>query len=248
METFLLTYQSFTTANELLQKLIDRYHIPWNASKSWQSFEHNRNISQLRVCNLFLTWTKKYTSDFVWNRSTEEAALSDKRATMARPILPLKSGVQTTAMKRGFVSHLLSFLETVLAHDHPMMARQIRRNIVRLQDEKRRRAAFSAFRILHPEDITPESREAILSHSSEEIARHLTHIEFILYSKIMPPELLNQAWTKVNADIKAKNIMAITKRFNSVACWVCKSVVEKKDAKSRGKVIARFIDVASVCY
>lgn len=120
METFLLTYQSFTTANELLHKLIERYYISWNHSKSWKDFEYNRNISQLRVCNLFLTWTKKYTSDFLW-KSAEEIE-SEKRPNTVAAVIG----------QRGFVAELLLFVETILAQDHPLMARQIRRNIVRL--------------------------------------------------------------------------------------------------------------------
>eukprot|EP00842_Homolaphlyctis_polyrhiza_P000741 jgi/Hompol1/1668/HPOL_002322-RA len=57
VKTFLLTYQSFTTAEILLRKLEDR--------QSWQEFEKHRATIQLRVCNVMLQWCKKYTWDFV---------------------------------------------------------------------------------------------------------------------------------------------------------------------------------------
>jgi son of sevenless-like protein len=249
METFLLTYQSFTTAHELLHKLIERYHIPWSSATSWKDFEGARNISQIRVCNLFLTWTKRFTSDFIWKNSEDEVV--DKAATRMS-VASTIGGHQSSkkkvedAMRRGFVVDLMTFVENILAQDHPKMARQIRRNIVRLLDEKSKKTAFSTFRILHPEDIMPESREAIMTYPCEEIARHLTHIEFVLFRQVLPPEFLNQSWTKPDADIKARHIFAITKRFNSVACWICKTIVEIKDVKGRAKVIAKFIDIANV--
>jgi hypothetical protein len=255
-----LTYQSFTTAYELLHKLIERYHIPWSSAKSWLDFEQSRTISQLRVCNLFLIWTKKFTSDFIWKNTDEEVSeITDTRMST----ITIRPGKQTVkkkgveAMRRGFVVDLMSFVENVLAQDHPKMARQIRRNIVRLLDEKCKKVtsslpnflvAFSTFRILHPEDEMPESREAIMTYSNEEIARHITHIEFVLFSKVLPPELLMQAWTKPDAIFKARHIFAITKRFNSVACWICKTVVESKDPKSRAKIIAKFIDIAQASF
>lgn len=35
-------------------------------------------------------------------------------------------------MKQSFLSDLLTFVETILAEDHPVMSRQIRRNIIKL--------------------------------------------------------------------------------------------------------------------
>lgn len=242
METFLLTYQSFTTAQELLEKLMERYFIPWNSASTWKEYESIRNISQLRVCNIFITWTKKYTSDFLWKNSDDEKV--DRKNIRMSAIGPIN---QKKSASPNFIQKLMEFVETVLAQDHPKMARQIRRNVVRLMNQKMKELPFSTFRVLHPEDSMPESREAILLQDNQEIARHLTHTEFILFSKVLPLELLDQAWTKADAAVRARNIFAITRRFNSVACWVCQSVVEGKDAKSRARVYSRFIEIAEVC-
>jgi hypothetical protein len=224
MESFLLTYQSFTNAYELLNKLIERYHIPLSSANSWKEYEQSRTISQIRVCNLVLTWTKRFTSDFIWKNSEDEAV--DKKA--ARCSVASTHGdhkaKKNDSMRRGFVVDLMSFVENVLAQDHPKMARQIRRNVVRLLDEKGKKAEFTTFRMLSPDDTMPESREAIMTYSSEEIARHLTHIEFVLFSNVLPTEFLNQAWTKSDSAVKARHIFVITKRFNSVACWICKTM------------------------
>lgn len=129
METFLLTYQSFTTAKDLLQKLIEKYNISWTFSRTWSEFENTRNISQIRVCNIILTWTKKYTSDFITRKKNDKA---NKAAEIAPSFntLPRKVG------KKGFAGEMLRFVENVLSQDHPLMARQIRRNIIRLQEDK----------------------------------------------------------------------------------------------------------------
>jgi len=44
MKAFLLTYRSFATPEQLLCKLIERYHVPARE-------EQNRTKIQLRVCN-----------------------------------------------------------------------------------------------------------------------------------------------------------------------------------------------------
>ena len=56
---------------------------------------------------------------------------------------------------------------------------------------------------------------------------------------------MNQSWAKPSASVKSRNIVAITRRFNSIACWVCKTILEVKDLKQRSKKLARFIEIAN---
>ncbi|KAJ3077984.1 hypothetical protein HK102_004817 [Quaeritorhiza haematococci] len=60
----------------------------------------------------------------------------------------------------------------------------------------------------------------------------------------MPFELLNQAWVKSDAHIKAANVLALTRRFNALACWVSKSIIEMKTPRARAKRLAKLIDIA----
>ncbi len=119
MDTFFLTYQSFINAQQLLEKLVERYHVPWFPNKTWTEFETIRNKTQVRICNLLLTWTKKYTSDLIIKKQHEGLEENSKQKSIQ-------------LMKQTFVNDLLIFVETILAEDHPIMSRQIRRNIIKL--------------------------------------------------------------------------------------------------------------------
>lgn len=57
MACLLMTYQSFTTPQRLLAKLIERYDIPSNV-------DTNVKVVQLQVINVLKHWIKNYPSDF----------------------------------------------------------------------------------------------------------------------------------------------------------------------------------------
>eukprot|EP01090_Pellita_catalonica_P019851 TRINITY_DN6873_c0_g1_i1.p1 TRINITY_DN6873_c0_g1~~TRINITY_DN6873_c0_g1_i1.p1 ORF type:complete len:459 (-),score=74.47 TRINITY_DN6873_c0_g1_i1:887-2263(-) len=61
MKTFLMTYQSFTTPQKLLNKLFERYHVPPSSAEDWQQ---HRKVVQLRVTNALKKWLEDYYSDF----------------------------------------------------------------------------------------------------------------------------------------------------------------------------------------
>jgi len=86
----------------------------------------------------------------------------------------------------------------------------------------------------------------IFSYSNEDIAQQLTLLDFQLFEKIAPSELLNQAWNKPDGHIKAPNILHLTSRFNSIAFWVACCILEGADAKQRASIMTKFIDIAQV--
>ncbi|KAN0031445.1 hypothetical protein ACTFIV_005309 [Dictyostelium citrinum] len=63
-KTFLLMYQSFTTPEILLRKLIQRYHVPQKPGQSVAEWRQRSTHIQLRVLNVLKTWIKDYFSDF----------------------------------------------------------------------------------------------------------------------------------------------------------------------------------------
>jgi hypothetical protein len=92
------------------------------------------------------------------------------------------------------------------------------------------------------------ANETIFKSSAEEIAEQLTLVEWNLFVRIMPHEVLNQSWTKKDAHIRSPNITALSRRFNSVAQWVVSSILCLKTAKLRGERISKIVDVANVNY
>lgn len=61
LKSFMMTYQSFTTPEKLLSKLIERFNIP-------PELEGTRGTTiQLRVCNVIKKWIEEYYADFDQN-------------------------------------------------------------------------------------------------------------------------------------------------------------------------------------
>lgn len=56
VSTFLLTYDLFTTPDILLQKLIERYNVPVDNSKTQEENDLERTSIQLRVINAIKLW------------------------------------------------------------------------------------------------------------------------------------------------------------------------------------------------
>ncbi|KAJ5076989.1 ras guanine nucleotide exchange factor i-related [Anaeramoeba ignava] len=102
-----------------------------------------------------------------------------------------------------------------------------------------------------PDPIVPKNifspTLSIFDVDEEEIARQMTLIDFQLYTKIEPTELLNQSWNKSKYKHKAPNVLAFIQRFNDVSLWVATSVVRQDSLKSRMGVIVKFIKIAYHC-
>ncbi|KAJ3017392.1 hypothetical protein HKX48_003567 [Thoreauomyces humboldtii] len=215
VRTFLLTYRSFTTPSKVLAKLEERYHAPRSRKDTWPAYDHFRLTIQLRVCNVLLQWVKRHPSDFLGDGS---GAWEDVRR----------------------------FVEGVLAQDQPSLARQIRRNLVKMKDNTH--PALAKHLILkstgRPSELDPR-KLSVFRYPVEEVAQQLTLIEHAFLADILPAELLNQAWSKPDAQTRAPNVNALTRRFNAVACWTAKSVLEMKTPRARAKRVVELIDIAS---
>lgn len=65
-KVILATYQSFTKAETLLAKLIQRYQVPAKPPPGQAAAEYQKQV-QLRVCNTIRQWIKEYFYDFEEN-------------------------------------------------------------------------------------------------------------------------------------------------------------------------------------
>lgn len=209
VKTFLLTYPSFTTSVILLQKLIERYHVPLKKFKDFSEFDKMRLFIQIRVCSVIEKWTKNFNHDIVDKKDGEEIK-----------------------------QKLLNFVEGILAEDQWKLAKTIRKSIYRMKkggnkDEQTNLTIGSV-----------PLKLGIFSYSNEDIAQQLTLLDFQLFQKIGPTELLNQAWNKSDGHIKAPNILHLTSRFNSIAFWVACCILEGPDAKQRAAIMTKFIEIA----
>lgn len=98
-----------------------------------------------------------------------------------------------------------------------------------------------------PRDITPKNLNLCLDIHTEEIARQLTLIDFVLLRRITPLELVNQRWTRSAKTKNAKNVLALIERFNHVSQWIATEICTEESQKLRITKIKRFIDIGMKC-
>eukprot|EP01102_Stenamoeba_stenopodia_P021387 TRINITY_DN860_c0_g2_i1.p1 TRINITY_DN860_c0_g2~~TRINITY_DN860_c0_g2_i1.p1 ORF type:complete len:907 (+),score=203.20 TRINITY_DN860_c0_g2_i1:330-3050(+) len=109
--------------------------------------------------------------------------------------------------------------------------------------------ALTASELLEQQNNVPRalpsfSTNSILDFNPQEVAKQLTLIESKMWKNIVCPELYKCAWSK-NIDDVAKNVVAITKRFNTVSYWVTTEIVSTTNSSQRLEMLRRFIDIGS---
>lgn len=64
VDTFLMTYQSFTTPQKLLAKLVQRWHVPLHFKANAEDRNATVKAIRLRVVNVLRKWLELYFTDF----------------------------------------------------------------------------------------------------------------------------------------------------------------------------------------
>jgi len=99
-----------------------------------------------------------------------------------------------------------------------------------------------------PELMIPEGQKSpsslFLLLNESEIARQLTLIEFNIFSKIEPTELLDQSWNKDSLKFKSPNVLELINRANKFSFWVASQILWQDDLANRVKVFEKFILIA----
>jgi hypothetical protein len=164
--------------------------------------EHDEEpkLVRIRVFNVLQCWAKQYWYDF----SKDCPALSDRA---------------------------IAFLDSV-GTDNASAARTVKDKIERTLGGNRERITRTEQTQPAPDQILPNNLNSfsIFDVSPKEIAIQLTLIEWKIWEKIQPWELLGLSWTKKDKQNLAPHVLEITDRFNYVSGWVASSIctVEKK--------------------
>ena len=217
LQTFLLTYHSFTNSQTLFYKLKERYHVPRTQNQSLKEFLEFRNLVQLRVGNVLKVWTKQYQTAF------------------------------EDVLKGSYlINDVMEFSENILVPDkQAQLAKHIRKCLLRIGNSNNNNYQFSEPPPLPKLIKKFVQNPSIFHHDPEEIARQLSISEFKIFQKILPTEFLGQAWAKNDGEKRAQNVWLMTERFNSMASWTAKSVLEGKNIKRRSNRIEFLVELAS---
>ncbi|TEA09778.1 Cell division control protein 25 [Colletotrichum sidae] len=226
--TFLLTYRSFTTAQDLFKLLVNRFGIQPPEGLSQADFEAWRDRKQklirFRVVNILKSWFDNFWME---DHNEESKQLIRDVYTFARDT------VKSTETPGS--GPLMTVLDQRLGGKDA----GARRMVQTLNQNT-------------PSPIMPKNMKKLkfLDIDVTEFARQLTIIESRLYGKIKPTECLNKTWQKKVGEGEpepAPNVKALILHSNQMTNWVAEMILAQMDVKKRVIVIKHFVAVADKC-
>ncbi|OJA12947.1 hypothetical protein AZE42_07483 [Rhizopogon vesiculosus] len=217
IRTFLMTYKSFTTLDELFVHLVHRFFIRTPDGLSLAEAEEWRklkqHIIQMRVLNTFKTIVSQEgfldkEDVFILNRMKEFLQNEEvSKIAAAKQLLSLVvERARGGCIKKGLTS---------LGKQPPSIMPK------------------------------PNTKLNVLDIEPLELARQLTIMESHLYQKIRPVECLQRS-REQKADHN-DNITRIIQTSNRIANWVADSVLSQEEYKKRTIILKQFISVADRC-
>merc|ERR1712100_800826 len=87
----------------------------------------------------------------------------------------------------------------------------------------------------------------VLQLTAQQLADHLTALEFGLFASVAPWEWMNQLWRKSSKHprLGSPHLSQLANRFNLISRWVSAQILLSKDEKERNKVLKLFIGTAA---
>ncbi|KAJ6230896.1 ras guanine nucleotide exchange factor i-related [Anaeramoeba flamelloides] len=215
MKTFLMCYQSFTTPQQVLSKLIERYHMPKRSDQTYTEFKKHRKFIQMRVGNVLKKWIEDHFSDF-----------ND------RLISEIYKFIDNTVFRDGH-SSLSKNLRNAISRMQKGASLIIERTKVEKSPEP-----------ILPKNIWSVDLK-LPDIDEEEFVRQETLATHGIYIKIKPIELLNQAWVNEKTRNKSPNVIELSLRFTKLSNWVSSTILSTQTIKERIKVVSKMIKLAS---
>lgn len=219
LSAFMLTYRSFITPHELMDKLIARYNIaPPNkdiTKKDFAQWYHTvLNRVRARITQVLKHWLEKHFYDF-----DEE---------LLKKLIEFSDGIMMKTNGEAYAASIKKTLEKVR------------------KTQASNQKIFIG-NCPKPQMPTKGGDLSILEWPPTEVARQITLIEYEMFKGIEPKECLNQNWNKTHQKEKAPHIYMMIQWFNKMGSWVATQIVTESDAKQRVKVLAWMIKTAYKC-
>ncbi|ORX58876.1 ras GEF [Hesseltinella vesiculosa] len=225
INTFLLTYRSFSTSMQLLKLLEQRYLIEQPANLTPEQVETWTNkklkLIRLRVFNVLKTWL-----EMAYNNEDDTDVLDELERF-------------TTTTIRSTLRFSAEQLERLIAKRRASSKDTLKKMVLTLP-------------MSPPIPILPRNRKKfrLLDLDPLEVARQMTIMDFKLYSAIRPVECLNKAWSREDDEpgsSVAINIRASIEYCNQVTSWVSDAILSQHEVKKRVTLIKFWVQVAERC-
>ncbi|KIY72491.1 ras GEF [Cylindrobasidium torrendii FP15055 ss-10] len=218
VKTFLMTFKSFTTVQELYTLLVERFRIkppPELMGKDLENWaKMKQHVIQARVLNIFKSLV--VDDDYL---DKEDLFILDQ-------IKQFASSDDT--------SHFAAAKQLVLHVDRAKIGDRTRIVPVNMAQA--------------PQPITPKlnkGRLKMLEIEPLEMARQLTIMESNLFQRIRPIECLQRA--REGKAESQDNITLCIHASNKIADWVADLILSKEDSRRRAATVKHLITVADRC-
>lgn len=230
LKVFLTTFRSFCSPNELLELLVQRFEIPEVTSKKRDDIKRYENsfVSpiQIRVLNVIRHWVDHHYYDFA-----RDPALLDRTTEFLKNIVSRKTKIKkwldsilrSIAKKRDFGQATLP--EHFTFNGHP-----------------------PEFEIKFNGSAEDPSEFNLLTLHPIEFARQLTLLEFDLFRRIQPSELVGCAWTKKDKELTAPNLLKMIHHTTNLTYWYEQQIVEAANFEERVAIYSRIIEIMMVLH
>jgi len=241
MKTFLTTYRSFSNPMELLELLIERFHIPepefTNPDQDAESNSGEKS-NKMRVAQDIKRFRKEYL-----------------QPVQFRVLNVLKHWVDQHFCDFSdcdLLHRLTSFLDSISGKSMKKWVECISKVVQRRldNDEAAKEIVFDFDRSPPPIEVhirTPqEDWPELLTFHPIEIARQLTLIEFQYYRAVKPSELVDQAWTREDKDKRSPNLLKMVRHTTNFTRYLQKVIMETDNMEERVTVMHRMLEIMQV--